>query len=426
MVVKIEPATEHCETCFRYNQNKVEAGHAMVLYMANIDDPNDPLATLERYERASRRCQKPSFHMSINPSDTDGMSDEQITEFVKELMAGMGYGDQPVILYKHLDIDRIHYHVVSVRVDKEGKKIKDSNEQRRCQALLKKLAAKYGFTIGNGQKKKEEPDDKAFTSKAAPHFLDPEGFHKWLQDNPPPDTFPEDAVFVEKVTVKKFSPKKGDYSHQIEQLVEQALKYNFTSINQYKALMKSFRVHVDFKRKGLDVHVTYAGINPKTGKRCMEPIKDKKLNIPNLEDINLHMEQSSEKHDPEAKRRIVNALNIAMNHCTSEAEVRKMLAKLNISMTLTKNKQGQISSVTYVDHQTKHVYADGQVKGFGAAEWEKARLERWGEAAPKDERKASPMAEAFEILMEAAEQQKDLSWMDDVYFKERRRGPRRY
>ena len=189
--------------------------------------------------------------------------------------------------------------------------------------------------------------------------------------------------------------------------------------------MKSFRVHVDFKRKGLDVHVTYAGINPKTGKRCMEPIKDKKLNIPNLEDINLHMEQSSEKHDPEAKRRIVNALNIAMNHCTSEAEVRKMLAKLNISMTLTKNKQGQISSVTYVDHQTKHVFADGQVKGFGAAEWEKARLERWGEAAPKDERKASPMAEAFEILMEAAEQQKDLSWMDDIYFKERRRGPRR-
>ena len=210
MVVKIEPATEHCETCFRYNQNKVEAGHAMVLYMANIDDPNDPLATLERYERASRRCQKPSFHMSINPSDTDGMSDEQITEFVKELMAGMGYGDQPVILYKHLDIDRIHYHVVSVRVDKEGKKIKDSNEQRRCQALLKKLAAKYGFTIGNGQKKKEEPDDKAFTSKAASHFQDPEAFDKWLQDNPPPDTFLEDAVFVEKVTVKKFSPKKGD------------------------------------------------------------------------------------------------------------------------------------------------------------------------------------------------------------------------
>ena len=427
MVVKIEKATEHCETCFHYNQNKVDAGKASVLYMANIDDSNNPLATLERYERASRRCQLPSFHMSINPSDTDSLTDEQMVEFVKELMAGLGYGDQPVILYKHNDIDRIHYHVVSVRVDANGKKINDSNEQRRCQALMKKLAKKYGFTIGKGEKQKEEElDDKAFTSKAGPQFLNPEAFEQWLKDNPPTEPVPEDAVFIEKVIVKKFNPKKGDYKLQIEQLVEQSLKYNFTNIEQFKALMKTFRVKVDFKRKGLNLYVTYAGINPKTGKPCTEPISDKKLKVPGSEDILSHMEKSRENRNPEARKRLLNALNIAMNHSDSEASMRKILAKMNISMTLTKNKEGRITEVTFADHQTRNVFTDGQVKGFGAAEMERARVERWGEDPPKDEKKTSPAAEVLEELLDGMEQQRDRSYIDDVYFKRRRRGPRRF
>ena len=139
---------------------------ATILYVANVDDPDNPVETLERYERGSLRCEKTSFHMSINPSDTDGMSEEQVVEFAKELMAGLGYGNQPYIIYKHMDTGRVHYHVVSVRVDKEGKKINDSNEKRRCQALMKKLAAKYGFTIGKGKKKEADLDGKAFTSKA--------------------------------------------------------------------------------------------------------------------------------------------------------------------------------------------------------------------------------------------------------------------
>ena len=44
------------------------------------------------------------------------MSDEKIREFVKQYIEKMGYGNQPWILYKHTDLERIHCHIVSAHV----------------------------------------------------------------------------------------------------------------------------------------------------------------------------------------------------------------------------------------------------------------------------------------------------------------------
>ena len=42
-------------------------------------------------------------------------------------MQEMGYDEQPYIVYLHNDIERVHLHVVSVRVNLSGKKwIRDS------------------------------------------------------------------------------------------------------------------------------------------------------------------------------------------------------------------------------------------------------------------------------------------------------------
>ena len=68
MVVKINAPTPHCSTSLQYNERKVEEGKAAEVYSQGLDDPNNPLETFERYARGSRRCDKVSFHMSINPS----------------------------------------------------------------------------------------------------------------------------------------------------------------------------------------------------------------------------------------------------------------------------------------------------------------------------------------------------------------------
>ena len=53
------------------------------------------------------------------------------------MMEHMGYGKQPYFVYKHKDLDRVHYHVVSTRIDSvTGKKIKDNYEQEKMQRFI--------------------------------------------------------------------------------------------------------------------------------------------------------------------------------------------------------------------------------------------------------------------------------------------------
>ena len=157
MVVKIYAAAPSCSSAVQYNERKVTEGHASVLFSSGMDDPSRPMDTFSVYERGSLRCQNMSFHASVKPGKDDGMTDEKVKNFVKDYMERMGYGKQPWILYKHTDLERIHYHIVSVRVDKDGKKISDSYERKKSQEALKELAEAYGYTVG---KKKDMDANK--------------------------------------------------------------------------------------------------------------------------------------------------------------------------------------------------------------------------------------------------------------------------
>ncbi len=148
MVVKINGSAASVRTSLEYNQSKVTEGHASVVLTHKIDDPSKPMETFERYENASIRTEKLSFHLSINPSKNDNMSEEKMKEFAEELMDKLGYGNQPYMVFRHNDIGREHYHVVSVRVDERGRKINDSYEKQRCEKIIRTLSKKYGFTVG--------------------------------------------------------------------------------------------------------------------------------------------------------------------------------------------------------------------------------------------------------------------------------------
>ena len=60
-------------------------------------------------------------------------------------MQKMGYGDQPYIVFKHKDIDREHLHIVSLRVDEQGRKLPHDFEARRSMEILRDLERKYGL-----------------------------------------------------------------------------------------------------------------------------------------------------------------------------------------------------------------------------------------------------------------------------------------
>lgn len=123
----------------QYNRIKVEAGEGRILYMQGIPERSDGRFSIEEcaeafgyYTALNPRVRKPVVHFSLNPSPEDRLSEAQLTRLAAEFMERMGYGRQPYVVFLHEDIARRHMHVVSVRVDEQGRKIDHNNELRRA------------------------------------------------------------------------------------------------------------------------------------------------------------------------------------------------------------------------------------------------------------------------------------------------------
>ena len=197
------------------------------------------IRSFEPYLAANRRTEKPVIHISLNPHPDDVLTDEQLTAIGQEYMEKMGYGNQPYIIYRHEDIGRPHIHIVSLRIDEQGKKIKDYKEWQRSTAVCRELERKY-------------------------HLLPAEKMERR-------ESLPLTAVDY----------RKGDIKHQIANVVKPVMQgYKFQSVKEFKALLGLFHVTVEEAHKtikGKTYHgLVYAATDEK-GERTGVAIKSSKI-----------------------------------------------------------------------------------------------------------------------------------------------------
>ena len=145
----------------KYNANKVNIGKGQLLDTNKVFNNGDGkvdvaqmLADFEKRMPRQMRTEKPVIHISLNPHPDDRLTDGELTQMAHEYMQRMGYGDQPYIIVKHEDIDRHHLHIVSVRVDEQGKRVKSDFTKRRSLAIIRDFEQRYGLHHGN--KREEE------------------------------------------------------------------------------------------------------------------------------------------------------------------------------------------------------------------------------------------------------------------------------
>lgn len=379
MVIVIADAASSVSVTVGYNEQKVSGGTASVAYCSNIEDKSDPMKTFQQYENASVRTEKLSFHASINPASGEKLDKDKMIEFVKEYMEGMGYGDQPYILYKHNDIDREHYHIVSVRVDKNGKKINDSFEGRRSAKLLKELAKKYGFTVGKAN-----------------------DFRK------------SDAI-----NVRRFDPKKPNYSGQIESLMRDVMKYHFTTVNQFQTAMRSLGVEMVFKSCCGRTEISFYGLDPSTGKRCTGRIKEKNLHTPVYEQILLRSFDCGKNKCNDERQRTGKVVQFCFGNATSEKHFLSLLAKFGISVEFSRNLEGRIFGATFIDHEQQCSFKASELKGITAADLDCAD-QRWQENDGEKGNAASTADNLAAIVMAAIGTERNRRRDDEVYMKQGR------
>lgn len=138
MVIKIHQACSTQNALF-YNERKV-VQHKATFYLSRntpeinpfLGDKNARHRIFKEIEDRNTRVQKKGLHISVNPTvgDLVRLGDAGIRTEIDNLMKHLDYGNQPYLVYKHADLERVHFHIVSTRIDSEtGKKIKDNYEK---------------------------------------------------------------------------------------------------------------------------------------------------------------------------------------------------------------------------------------------------------------------------------------------------------
>lgn len=277
------------------------------------------MRSFEPYLAANRRTEKPVIHISLNPHPDDVPTDGQLASFGQEYMEKMGYGNQPYIIYRHEDIGRPHIHIVSLRINEQGKKINDYKEWQRSTTACRELERKYHLS----------PAEKMERREALP--LTAVDYHK------------------------------GDIKHQIAGVVKPVMQgYKFQSMKEFKALLGLFHVMVEETHKTIDgktCHgLVYAATDEK-GDRVGVAIKSSKIGksvgYEALQKKFFKSRQWMAKHPlPEGTKETIAT---ALKQDTRLGFFR-LLGTGGINAKLYENAEGVIYGVTYIDHTSKTVF----------------------------------------------------------------------
>jgi len=122
-----------------YNTNKIDRNKGELMRVSGFGAlqglqqlrPEDYKIHLRMMAAANKRVQRPQFHAVISAKGKE-YDKHSLTEMAEKWLNAMGYGKQPYLVIYHKDTDNNHVHLVSVRVDHDGKKISDRFEKIRA------------------------------------------------------------------------------------------------------------------------------------------------------------------------------------------------------------------------------------------------------------------------------------------------------
>ena len=318
MIAKIS-ATENLGGALGYNFKKVQHNEASVLCVNELREGFDGTYRIDKVLRDMQalipekcRTKKTVFHCSLNPHPDEKLSDEQLTQIAKEYMEALGYGKQPYIVFKHNDIAREHIHIVSLRIDGEGKKINDKFEKRRSKKITDALERKYELIP---------------SSKIA---------DKAMNETPKIDT------------------TRGNTKEQVASTLRMVLKhYRFCSLGELNAILSKYNLAVE------EVKTEFRG--KKYDGLVYVPTGDtaNKLSTPiHASDIGRGVGYTAVQNRMQKSKQAIKPLIPAVRNrvlqvmCTSPRtaeEFRQQLEEQGLRVFIRKNESGRIYGITFID-----------------------------------------------------------------------------
>lgn len=325
MVAKISSGSS-IFSALAYNQTKVDAQQAKVILTNRMIEPQNGKYTVgvcirsfEPYLAANTKTESPILHISLNPDPKDILTDDQLSEIAQEYMEKMGYGNQPFIVYKHEDINRHHLHIVSVRVDENGKKLDHNFEYRKSMEICRNIEQKYQLIPADKKEKQAE------------------------------------------TTIKGIQYGEENLKNQIAGVIRLLVKsYHFQTMGEYKALLSLYNITLE-EIKGVTADKMFNGLvysaTDDKGERIGKAFKSSLFGkTVGYEALQQWMAKSGEIiKQKQLKDRCKSVLTKIIKSPGNQVDFEKQLSANNINIVFRQNDTGRIYGVTFIDHQNKCV-----------------------------------------------------------------------
>ncbi len=326
-----------------YNEQKVREGQAELLFAGRfLREPalltfDDKLRRFEQLQEKAPHVKTNAVHISLNFDLQEVLPPARLIQIATSYMERIGFGEQPFLLYRHLDAAHPHLHIVTTCITPGGQRINLHNIGReKSEPARKALELEFGLV---------QADSKKQTLSPPQHLA------------------------VEPALYGKTATKKA-----ITAIVSYVTRhYNYTSLAELNAALRSFGVTADrgsenslmHRNKGLIYYLADA-----QGNKAGIPIKASALygkpTLAALEKRFIQNSHSRKTFRPAIRQHIDQALQQARQY--GAAAFTRYLHQVDTQVLFRENAQGTVFGVTFVDHHHKVVIKGSELgKGYSAA-----------------------------------------------------------
>jgi hypothetical protein len=331
-MVAIIKSTHSIRGVFYYNENKVKAGVAECIAAGNYPIDVDKMTDTMKLNRFVKRAELNenvkcnTQHISLNFDPSENHSKEKLIAIAENYMEKIGFGEQPYLVYQHNDTKHQHLHVVTVNIEKDGKRIDLHNiGMRKSEPARKEIEEHFGLVKAEGRKKNEE--------------------------------FSLEPISMGSIQYGKIESKKAIFN-----VLNTVLNhYKYESLAELNTVLKQYNVMADrgtensrmFLAGGLVYHI----LNAK-GKPVGVPIKASSFYTkPTLKFLEEKF-KNNEVRSISEKSRVKNAIDLALlrEQAMPITELARRLEKEGIHTVFRKSAEGLLYGITYIDNTTKNVF----------------------------------------------------------------------
>ncbi|MEI9943944.1 MAG: relaxase/mobilization nuclease domain-containing protein [Chitinophagaceae bacterium] len=315
-----------------YNEKKVQQGEAEFLAAQNfLKDANalnfyQKLAMFEKLNSLNEKVVTNTLHVSLNFDPSEKLENEKLIEIATMYMKGIGFGDQPYLIYRHFDTNHPHIHIVSTNIRWDGSRISLHNLGRnQSETTRKAIEKEFGLVKAESKKQVE-------------------------------------AAQLKPVSAQRINPGKRATKAAIQNILRVVIyDYKFTSLAELNAVLRLYNVTADrcgensttFRHNGLLYRVLNA-----QGEKIGTPIKASLFYMkPTLKNLEGRFTENEKLRQPHARRIRTTIDYLFLKYKPANIDsLKKLLEKEQISLVIRQNKENIIYGLTYVDHKTKCVF----------------------------------------------------------------------